>query len=1051
MTKIYTKYSVISLALVLICFSAYSQSITGTVYDEFGTSMPGVTVRIDGTTKGDATDLEGKYSIQNAPVGEQTLLFSFIGYQQDSIKVNVPPTGTVTADKNMEVDSETLQEYVVVGYGVQRQREVTGAISKVDGKQITDIPAPSFEAALQGKAAGVQVTQGSGLAGSASVVRIRGIASISASGDPLYVLDGIPITQDYFLNGNRGAMNNNPLATINPNDIASIEVLKDAAATGIYGSRGANGVILITTKTGSGKGWGFDFNTRFGVSTPTERPNMLNSEELLQIYQEAWENDGNVGLAPLRGGRTWEQARNTDTDWVDETIHLGFKQSYNLGARYGSKKFKLFSSIGYDDNGSYLIGNSYVRSSFRANASYEISKKLSISASTSFSQGVNNRVDAAWSGGLGDAMSTALPYFPVFYEDTIFSGDDILHLPGDYFADGANPVRKRELQDWRTTEFRSINNISLEYKPIEKLFVKVYAGYDYMNLKDDKFQDARLINATRLDTSDGLAERWETTTNNYNVNATATYFHDLTEDHKLTYLIGGEYQQSRSVANPRVFRQDGSVDGTFYNETDLLNQAFVPSVAATDTTPFIPGRPGFQEDNSGLDRIEIYNFLSAFGRVNYAYKNKYYAQASFRTDGSSRFGENNRFGFFPSASVGWVLTEENFLDNSRFVSFLKLRAGWGITGNAAIPNYQQYGESIIASNGYNDADFRYLSTPPNPNLQWETANTIDFGVEAGFFEDRITTTLSFYNKKTTDVLLNITPQVSTGFISFWDNVGEILNQGVEFQLTSVNFSKKNFLWKTDFNIAYNYNEIVSIGSYSPDAISGGTNDTRVVVGDPVGTNFLVRFSHIDQETGRNVYLDINGNETMEWDPADRIAVGRVLPKAIGGITNTFVIGNWNIGLVMVYSLGSNIYDSSSKRQLGVVSDWNMRTEIFDRWRQPGDEAEYAQVSLLNENYGLDDAFNNNTTQFLKQGDYLRFRRLSVGYNFPKFKMGAAQFQGASVTVSAVNFLTFTNFDGLDPEIARDFDNATDRNMSPNITYLTPPQEMSFNIALSLQF
>ncbi len=281
MTKIYTKYSVISIALVLMCFTANSQSITGVVYDEYGASMPGVTVRIDGTTKGDATDLEGKYTIQNAPVGEQTLIFSFIGYQQGTMTVNVPPTGTVTADRNMEVDSETLQEYVVVGYGVQRERAVTGAISKVDGKQITDIPAPSFEAALQGKAAGVQVTQGSGLAGSASVVRIRGIASISAAGDPLYVLDGIPITQDYFLNGNRGAMNNNPLATINPNDIASIEVLKDAAATGIYGSRGANGVILITTKTGSGKGWGFDFNTRFGVSLPTERPNMLNSEELL--------------------------------------------------------------------------------------------------------------------------------------------------------------------------------------------------------------------------------------------------------------------------------------------------------------------------------------------------------------------------------------------------------------------------------------------------------------------------------------------------------------------------------------------------------------------------------------------------------------------------------------------------------------------------------------------------------------------------------------------------------------------------------------------------
>ena len=1050
MIKVYFKSCALIIAFIILCISAYSQNITGTVYDENGETLPGVTVRIQGTTKGDATNLEGKFNILSAPVGEQTLIYTFIGYKESTAVVNVPATGSVVSDKTMEVDSKMLQEYVVVGYGVQRQQEVTGAISKVEGKDITDIPTPSFEAALQGKAAGVQVTQGSGLAGSASVIRIRGVASISASGDPLYVVDGIPITQDYFLNGNRGAMNNNPLATINPNDIENIEVLKDAAATGIYGSRGANGVILITTKTGSGKGWSFNLNTRHGVSTPTAKPNMLNSAELLQLYQEAWENDGNVGLAPLRGGIVWEDARNTDTDWVDETIGLGFKQAYNFSGQYGSEKLKLFSSLGYDDNGSYLIGNSYVRTSFRANADYEISEKLSIGASTSLSQGVNNRVDAAWSGGLGDAMSTALPYFPIFYRDTVFNGTEILHLPGEYYADGSNPVRKRELQDWQTTELRSINNISLQYKPIDNLFIKAYGGYDYMNLTDDKYQAAELRRSKLSDNTTGYAERWQTNVNNFNVNATVSYLHDIGEHHKLTYMIGSEYQQSRSVADPRKYREDNSVSGTFRSEGNLLNNIFEPAYINAQGDS-IDAKPGYQEDDQGRSRIEVYNFISEFARVNYSYKGKYFAQASFRADGSSRFGENNRFGYFPSASVGWVLSEESFMADNKFVSFLKLRSGWGITGNAAIPNYQQYGEYFISSNGYNNQDFRYLGTPPNPNIQWETANTIDVGIEAGFFEDRITAELSFYNKKTTDVLLSITPQVSTGFQNFWDNVGEIVNRGFEFQLTSVNFSKTNFTWKTDFNIAYNYNEIVSIGSYSPDAISGGTNDTRVVVGDPVGTNFLVRFSHVDKETGRNVYLDLNGNETMEWDPANRLAVGRVLPKAVGGITNTFDIGRWNIGLVMIYSLGSNIYDSSSKRQLGVVSDWNMRTDIFDRWRQPGDEADYAQGSLKNENYGIDDAYNNNTTQFLKKGDYLRVRRLSVGYSFPKFKMGSAQFQGANITLSAVNFLTFTNFDGLDPEIARDFDNPTDRNMSPNITYLTPPQEMSFNLALNLRF
>jgi len=1032
------------LMFLLSASALQAQTISGVVNDENGIPMPGVTVRIDGTTKGDATDLDGKYEINDAPVGEQVLIFSFIGYEEARETVNVPATGSVTKNRDMTVNSESLEEFVVVGYGVQRKREVTGSIEKVTTKELTDIPTPSFEAGLQGKAAGVQVTQGSGLAGSASVVRVRGIASISAAGDPLYVVDGIPITQDYFLNGNRGAMNNNPLATINPNDIESVEILKDAAATGIYGSRGANGVILITTKSGSGTGWDFNLSTRHGVSLPTARPNMLNGGQWLQLYQEAWENDGNVGLAPLPGNRSWEQARQTDTDWVDETIGVGFKQSYNFSANYGTKKLKLFSSLGYDDNGSYLIGNSYVRSSFRTNATYKVNDKLDISANVSVSQGVNNRVDAAWSGGLGAAMSTALPIYPIFHPDTVFDGQgNILHLPTDYWDDGSNPVRQRELQDWRTTEWRSINNINIEYRPIKNMFIKVYGGYDYLDLKDDKFTDALLRNGERTSGLNNLAERWSSFNNNWNTNATVTYIHDLDEKNTFTYMIGTEYQQAVSVSKSRVFREDEAVDGPFYENPDLLNQQLINE---TDTTP---GRPGF--DTDGGNTREIYRFLSAFSRVNYARENKYFGQVSFRADGSSRFGENKRVGFFPSASVGWVLSEEDFLKANETISFMKLRAGWGITGNANIPNYLPDGRYQVAFDGYNDEDFRFLSQPQNPEIQWETANIIDVALETGFFDDRITTTLSFYNKRTKDVLLNITPQESTGFTGYWDNVGEILNRGIEFELTSVNMDRENFTWRTNFNVSYNYNEIVSIGNYSEDAISGGTNDTRVVVGEPVGTNFLVRFAGVDPQTGRNVYLDINGNPTSTWDPANRVGVGRVLPIAIGGMTNTFTFGQWEIGLVMIFNLGSDIYDSSSKRQNGVVTDWNMRTEVFDRWRRVGDDAEFARLSRQVENYGLDDAFNNNTTQFLDDGDYLRVRRLSVTYRIPQFNISSMGFEGASITLSASNFLTFTNFDGLDPEIARDFENAADRNLSPNITYLTPPQEMSFNLAFNLRF
>ncbi len=1031
MIKLYAR-SILFLLCIVSSSTLLAQVVKGTVTDEDGIPMPGVTIRIDGTTQGASANMNGEYEIKNVEVGQQTLIFSFIGFKEYRETIQVPATGEVVVNHQMEGDAQQLDEYIVVGYGVQRKKEVTGSIAKVDSKEITDIPAPSFEAALQGKAAGVQVTQGSGLAGSGSVIRVRGIASISAGGDPLYVVDGIPIVQDYFLAGNRGAFNNNPLATINPNDIASVEVLKDAAATGIYGSRGANGVILITTKSGKGaQGWSFNLSTRHGVSMPTANPDMLNSSEWLQLYQEAWENDGNVGLAPLPGGRTWEQARNTDTDWIDETTRVGFKQAYNFSSTYGNKWFNWMLSVGYDDNQSYLESNAYKRTSVRNNFNFTLSDKVSIGANLSLSQGVNQRVDAAWSGGYGDAMSTALPIYPIFYtEDVYNSNGELMYAAGDYWDQGSNPVRQRELTEWETVERRMINNVSIDYKPFDNMFIKGYVGLDLMSLDDDKFTDTFLREGNRSTNElPNLTERWANTSVNYNINLTANYIHNLDDKNSFTYMIGGEYQETLLKDLGYVSVAGDDIDGLIRSNPDYLDGVDMPEIGRTN-----------------------YNFISGFGRINYSHADKYFAQFTARVDGSSKFGDNNRYGFFPSVSAGWVISEEDFLKDNETISFLKIRAGWGLTGNADIPAYLPTGEYRLSSQtGYNNELYRYQSIAPNPDIQWETANVVDLTIELGLYRDRITTSLSFYNKNTTDVLLNVTPQSSTGVENYWDNAGEILNRGVEFQVNTVNIDKKKFIWKSSLNVSYNYNEIVDLGGYSPDAISGGTNDTRVVEGAPVGANYLVRFSHVDPESGRPVYLDINGKETYTWDPDNRVEVGRVLPKAIGGFTNTFEFGNWNVGLVMVYSFGSNIYDSSRKRQNGVVSDWNMTTEIFDRWRQDGDDAEYAQLSRLPENYGLPGIWDNNTTQFLKKGDYLRLRRLSVGYTFNAFKVGSMKFESANITLSAVNFLTFTNYDGLDPEIARDFENVNDRNLSANITYLTPPQEMSFNLAMNLRF
>lgn len=1023
MKHVYFKCCVM-LFLLLMGSGVWAQHVTGFVYDENKTPLPGVAVAVRNTVIGTTTDVDGKYTIKNLPVGVATLEFSFIGYKRITKSVDITANGTATLVVDMQPEASELDEIVVVGYGVQRRREITGSIVSLSTKDITDMPAPSFENAIQGKAAGVQVITGSGLAGSGSVVRVRGIASISAGGDPLYVVDGIPITQDYFLNGNRGAMNNNPLATINPNDIESLEILKDASATGIYGSRGANGVILITTKRGKTKGTRFNFESRLGVSTPTARPNMMDGPQFLQMFEEAWINDGRVGVPQLPGGISWEDAQRINTNWVDEVIGVGMKQKYDFSMTKGGEKSNLFAAVSFQDDGSYLIGNSYQRLSGRINYDRKLTSKLDLNTSLNVSRGQNNRVDAAWSGGLGAAMGTALPIYPIRWDrDNVDDDGNIINRAGDYYLGagiGNNPVAQRDLKTWRALERRTIAGIGLTYRPMKDLIVRANASYDYMDFNDDIYEQPGYDPNFNF----GRAFRYPFYSNNYNGNLTATYFLNR-GNHNWTFLVGGEAQKS-------------------------ITHRYDAIVIDTAVAPYFEN-PEQPITNNPVFNTTEWAFASAFTRVNYAYKGKYLVEANFRTDGSSRFGSNNRFGFFPSASTGWIISDEDFLKDSKVISYLKIKTSYGINGNANIPDYQRWGTFSRRGNGYNGEEFIFPTRLSNPNLRWETVRTWDVSLEFGLWKDRITGEIAFYDKFAKDVLLNVTVQQSTGFSNYWDNVGEILNRGAEFSIRTRNLVGK-FQWTTDFNIARNYNEIVSIGPYTEDAVSGGTNDTRVVVGAPVGTNFLVRFAGVDPATGRPIYLDRAGNQTFEWDPMNRVAVGSVLPDAIGGITNTFRYGALDLSFMFVFTLGGDIYDSSSKRQLGSFDGegWNHRTDQFDRWQKPGDVATYPRLTTNPINHGSGTPWIN-TDLWLHDGTYARLRNVTIGYNIPEARLKRLKLQSMRVYFTGINLLTFTNFIGLDPEIARDFENATDRNMSPNITYLTPPQERMFTIGLNLTF
>lgn len=1023
-------YSLFALTFLICCSSVIrAQSLKGVIIDAKNETLPGVVVKDLTTGVGAASSIDGSYTL-NLKEGPHKIEFVLLGYVTQVKDVVIPATGSLTLNITLEEDSKMTEEVVVVGYGVQRKRDVTGSISKVEGKELTRFPTPSFEAALQGQAAGVQVTQGSGLAGSGSQVRVRGIASVSAGGDPLYVVDGIPITQDQFLRGSEGGMNTNPLATINPNDIASIEVLKDAAATGIYGSRGANGVILITTKRASTKGFEVSYTTRFGAGVAATLPNMMNTQQYLAMRQEAWENDGNTGyvwLPNLTGATASPQAREeaylralgTNTDWVKETAGTGFKMLHTIGISNKTEKNGLYVGLTYDRNGSYLLGNSYTRQSVRVNWDHEFSKKLKLVTGVNYTRGINKRVSAAWNGGFGEAMSTALPYFPVYNPD------------GTYYTwnNGySNPVMWREERPWEYIEDRALINIGLNYAIKKDLNLRYTANIDGMRGADYQFEPKDLTPGL---TAGSIARTSTVYVPNVNSNLTLDYMKTFKEKHNFTFLLGGEGQTARVYDRFEEYR---NALGLWYDRDNRSAGENEPEVT----------RINFNKTTQRESSV----FISGFARVNYNYMNKYFVQVVGRSDGSSKFGTNNKVGYFPSASAGWIISDEKFMKGKTTLSFLKLRAGWGKVGNANVPQNAQFADRTIAGT-YIGQPILYTTKLPNPDLKWEVSTTTDLALDFGLFKDRITGTIGVYRKMTVDAILDVSIPGSTGFGSYTDNVAEILNQGFEVSITSNNVVTKNFLWKTNVNFARNYNELVSIGEYTPDAVSGGTNDTRVVPKEPLGSYYMMDFSHVDPENGRPVFIDSKGNYTYTYSNLERVNVGNGLPKFSGGIRNDFSYKNWTASIFATFSLGAMLYDHSGKNQMGILNNWNLRTDLFDRWRQPGDDAAFPILTFDPATYGQTRDDFNTTDLFLYKADFLRIKNIEVGYTFDI--KNRKYLKSLRVTANATNLFTFTNFPGLDPEVARDFSNGTDRNLSPNVTYLTPPQEKSFNIGLSATF
>ena len=1014
------------LTLFFAAGAAFAQTTAaGKVIDPSGAGLQGITVTVKGTKNATATNADGNFSI-SIPAGAKTLVFSGVNVTSRELSIG----NQTTYDVILQTSTSSLNEVVVIGYGTQRRRDVTGAITKVSSEKLNSISVPSFEAALQGKAPGVQILSGNGLAGSGSVVRIRGVGSISASADPLYVVDGIPIISDQFLRANGGAMNQNPLSSINPADIESIEILKDAGATGIYGSRGANGVILITTKRGKPGKPQFNFNTKVGMATYAARQKFANTNKWLQLRQEAWTNDGKTGEADLPGGYTFATARNNNTDWWDMLTQTGLINENNLSMTQGSKKLKTFANLTYSNNEGYIKSNSYERLSARLNMDYNILKNLKVTLTSGYNKGVNKRVPAAWDGGIGDAMSSALPFFTVYKTD------------GTYFLNGANPVRRIQETKRREIDNRLIGGLGLEFEPIKNLFLRTNASIEYTTSFDDQYESSNWINQSNKDS--GYAKRSPYWGNNINGNVTANYLTQIGEKHKFNILGGVEAQSY--VRKGYLFEI-----GNFAAEPFWKNN----SAYKTLRDKIIEGRQTATPPLATTKSQEEYTFNSFFGRINYTYDNRFAFQLTARLDGSSKFGTNNKHGFFPAISGAWTLSEENFLENIKQINFLKLRASYGIVGNANIPSGAYFADYQVGGIGYNGNPTLYFNKPGNPDLQWETLKNTDVALEYALFNNKLTGEVAFYNKASTNILIQPGLAPSTGTENIFRNLpnSEIVNQGIEVSVNYKVIQSKDFKITVGGNIAKNSNEVKK-WELGPDAVSGGTNDTRIVEGLPLGVNYLVRYYGVDPADGLPIWLDKTGKQTKTFSLNHRVFAGSVMPDYIGGFNTSVEYKGLELSSLFSFVIGGSIYDNSGKYQFMGVSkkNWNFREDFLDRWTKPGDIAKYPRLTYDATTYpGLPSEDQFNSTMFLHDASYLRLRELTLGYRIPGTTLSKWKMKSLRLYLTGSNLLTFSKYPGGDPEITRDFENPQDRNLSPNVTYLTAPTQRTFIFGINLGF
>jgi TonB-linked SusC/RagA family outer membrane protein len=997
---------VFGLALLLLPGLAWAQqgTVTGTVTEaETGEPLPGATVQIADENTGAASDAEGQYRITSIPAGEQTLRVSFVGYQAEERTVNVPADGTVRVNFQLRTSQAELEEVVVQAYGGQQTTgEVSGSVASIEAESIEEAPQQSAQGLLQGRAAGVTVTQTSGNPGSGFEVNIRGEGSINAGTQPLYIVDGVQVS----FSGGSETTDTSPLNAIDPSNIESIEVLKDAAASAIYGAQAANGVVLINTKEGTAGETRVSVNFEGGARLQNYNFDSLSQENWIDLQIDALGETGfRQGILPTYGlAPDTPLSEVPSTDWENFISRTGSSYGAGFSATGGNETTQFFLSGNWEKTNAALKSVAYQDYNFRVNVTQEFTEQLDVDVKV----GLQNSDQP---GVCQDGFFINCPFSAIQFEPPITKPyeDDGSYYPFTSFGQSNNPAVVLNEARPELDQTQIIGNISPSFQIASWLRLDGQLGLDYQQIRETDYETPTADPGGGGNNQIRNAEVTNLTTNaTLNANRTFGGVHDV------GVLVGGEY------------RREFIIDDEFGVEG--FNNPFFRVADAASSINF------FQGENSE------FRLLSGFGSINYSYDDRYVVRLTGRADGSSRFGTDRQFGFFPSASVAWRVSNEEFF-SPEFINNLKVRASYGVTGNSSIGGS---GTSVnnFASRGLYQVSGSYEGTVgvrpgqlANPQLTWEEKEEFNLAVDYGLFGDRITGSFDVYRSTSSKLLLNRPLPSNSGFGSITQNLGEVRNEGIEVQVKTINLRTDDFQWSTRFNAGINRNEVLSLSEGQEELNAG--DDLPVAVGHSLEAWKVPLWAGVNPADGRPMFYDQDGNITYRPTEADDQFFDGGEEDVQGGFGTRISYKGLSLDAFFQFSYGSTSLPNTERAFLSNQGAFSAGLGLLnDRWKEPGDITDVARA-VPSGVYPNADDFNRVSSYWLYDSSYIRLKNVRLGYQLPTSVTERLQIRGARIYVSGFNLITWTSYIGLDPEVAGAFNESS------------YPSEKQFNVGIEV--